>query len=83
MVDDVHAPSKTGGIIENILVGSDTLIIDEVPMSSDSTNDDVNEIIEFNIPAMPSKSIKFPCPNILLWSFLSSHILVGHLSSLP
>ena len=30
-------------------------------MSSDSTSDDVNEIIEFKIPALPSKSIEFFC----------------------
>ena len=31
-------------------------------MSSDSTSDDVNEIVEVNIPTEPSKSIEFPCP---------------------
>ena len=31
-------------------------------MSSDSTSDDVNEIVESNIPALPSTSIEFPCP---------------------
>ena len=30
-------------------------------MSSDSTSDDVDEIIESNITAMPSKSFEFPC----------------------
>ena len=29
-------------------------------MSSDSTSDDMNEIVEPNIPAVPSKSIEFP-----------------------
>ena len=30
-------------------------------MSSNSTSYDVNEIIEFNIPAVPSRSFEFPC----------------------
>ena len=30
-------------------------------MSSDSTSDDVDEIVESNIPAMLSKSFEFPC----------------------
>jgi len=30
--------------------------------SSDSTNDDVNELVESNIPTVPSKSIKFSYP---------------------
>ena len=29
-------------------------------MSSDSTNDEVNEIIESNIPTVPSRSFEFP-----------------------
>ena len=30
-------------------------------MPSDSTSDDVDEIVEFNIPTMPSKLFEFPC----------------------
>ena len=30
-------------------------------MSSDSTSDGVDEIVEFNIPAEPSKSVEFSC----------------------
>jgi len=30
-------------------------------VSSDSTSDDADEIIESNIPTVPSKSIEFPC----------------------
>jgi len=32
-------------------------------VSSNSTNDDVDEIVESNIPAVPSKSFEFPCAN--------------------
>jgi len=59
VVEDVHVPSKTASIIEDISVGSDTLIIDEVDMPSDSTIDDVDEIVEPNTPAVPSKSFEF------------------------
>ena len=38
-----------------------TQIIDEIHMSFDSANDDVDEIIEPNTPAVPSKSFEFPC----------------------
>ena len=38
-------------IIKDIAVGSDTPIIDEIHMSSDSTSDDVDEIVELNTPA--------------------------------
>jgi len=31
-------------------------------VSSNSTDDDMNDIVEFNIPAVPSKSIEFPYP---------------------
>ena len=42
VVENVHVPSITASIIENISVGSDTLIIDEVHIYSDSTNDNVD-----------------------------------------
>ena len=61
VVEDVHVPSKTAGIIEDISVGSNISIIDEARMSSDSTSDNVNEIVKSNIPAMPRKSIEFTC----------------------
>ena len=51
VAEDVHAPSKAASVIEDITVGSDTPIIDEIHMSSDSTSDDVNEIVELNMPA--------------------------------
>jgi len=61
VVEDVHIPSKTASIIEDISVGFITPIIDEVHMSSDGTNDDVDELVEPNIPAVPSKSFEFSC----------------------
>ena len=61
VVEDVRVPSKTASIIEHISVGFDTPIIDEVHMSSHSTSDDLDEIIEPNTPAMPSKSFEFSC----------------------
>jgi len=36
---------KTVNIIEDIAVDSDTPIIDEIHMSSDNPNDDVDEIV--------------------------------------
>ena len=41
-VKDVQVPSKTVNIIEDMAVDSDTQIIDEIHMSSDSANDDVD-----------------------------------------
>ena len=32
-------------------------------MSSNSINDDVNVVVESNIPAVPSKSFEFSCTN--------------------
>ena len=54
VVEDVHVPSNIIIIIEDITVGSDTLIINEIHMSSDSANDNVDEIVEPNIPIVPS-----------------------------
>jgi len=45
-------------------------------MSSDSTSDDMNEIVEPNIPAVPSKSIEFPCLEYTFMAIPMSHILV-------
>ena len=51
-------------------------------MSSDSTSDDVDEIVESNIyiPTESSKLFKFPCAD---YGFLVvlSYLLVSHLSS--
>jgi len=35
VVEDVHVPSNTAGIIEDVSVGSDTPIINKVHMCSD------------------------------------------------
>ena len=47
--------------MEDTLVDSSTPIIKEVHVSSNSTSDDVDELVESNIPAMPSKSFEFSC----------------------
>ena len=59
VIENVHVPSNPTSIIEDISVGFNTPIIDEVHISSDSTNDDTDEIVECNIPTMPSKSFEF------------------------
>jgi len=58
IVEDIYVPSKNASIIEDISISSDTLIIDKVHMSFDSINNDVDEIIELNTSAVPSKSLK-------------------------
>ena len=69
VVEDVHVSSKTGSLIEDISVGFDTLIIDVIHMSSESTSDDVDEIVEPNTPSMLSKLFEFPYADVVLWSF--------------
>jgi len=59
IVEDVHVPSKTANIFEDISVGSNTPIIDKINMSSDDTSDDVDEIVEPNAPTVSSKSFEF------------------------
>ena len=44
-IEEVHVSSSTVSIFEDIAVGTDTLVIDEIHMS-DSISDDVNEIAE-------------------------------------
>ena len=61
VIEDVHVPFKTASIIEDISVGSDTLIINKVHMSSDDTSDDVNKLVEPNTLTVPSKSFEFSC----------------------
>jgi len=63
VVEDVNLLPEITSIVEGILVNFGTPIIDEVHVSSDSTSDDVDEIIESNIFVVPSKSFKFPCAN--------------------
>jgi len=46
VVEDVHVPSKTASIIEDISVGSDTLII-ESHTSYEGTSEIVNVIVEY------------------------------------
>jgi len=52
---------EIASIVEDILVDSDTPIIDEVHISFDSISNDVDEIIESNIPVLSSKSFEFSC----------------------
>jgi len=61
VVEDFHVPSKAASIIEDISIGSGTTIINEAHMSFDSTSNDVNEIIDSNIPKVSSRSFEFPC----------------------
>jgi len=46
VVEDVHIPSKTASIIEDISVGFDTPIIDEGHASYEGTSEVVNVIVE-------------------------------------
>jgi len=82
VIEDVHVPFKTASIIEDISVGSDTPITDEIHMPSNSTSDDVNEIVEPNTPTVPSKLFEFSCAEYSLWSFQLIHLLTSHLNSL-
>ena len=50
VVDDVNILLEITNIVKKILVDSCTPIIDEVHVSSDSTNNNANEIVESNIP---------------------------------
>ena len=62
VVEDVHVPSKVANIIKDITVDFGTPIFDEIHVSSVSTSDDMNEIVESNnIPAVPRKSFEFSC----------------------
>ena len=82
VVEDVYVPPKNVSIIRNITVGFGTPIFYEAYVSSDSTSNDVNKIVESNILALPSKSIEFLCAEYSFMVILLSHILVSHLSSL-
>jgi len=61
IVKDVNILLEITSIVEDTLVDFSTPIIDEVFVSSDSTSDDVDEIVEFNILAEPSKLFEFSC----------------------
>ena len=50
VIEEVHIPSKTLSIIEYTSVCTDTLVNDEIHMSSDSASNDVDEIVESNTP---------------------------------
>ena len=78
VVEDLHVPSKTASIIQDLAIGSDTPIINEIHMSSDSASDDVDEIVESKMPIMPCKPFESPCAEdsfmvIPIHSFLVSH----------
>jgi len=61
VVEDVNILPKITSIVEDKLVHFGTPIVDEVHMSSDSTSNGADEIVESNIPAVLSKSFEFPC----------------------
>ena len=48
VVEDVNILLEITSIVEDILIDSSTPIIDEVNVSSNSTSDDVDEIVESN-----------------------------------
>ena len=60
-VEDVNILPKITSIVDDALIDPGTLIIDEVHVSSDSTSNDVNEIVESNILTKPNKSFEFSC----------------------
>ena len=68
--------------VEDTLVDSDTPIIKEVHVSSDSTSDDVDELVEFSISAVLVSHSTSLVLNMSLWSFLLSYFLASHLSYL-
>jgi len=60
VIEDVNILPEITSIVEDTLVDFGIPIIDEVHVSSDSTSDDVDEIVESNIPTLPSKLFEFP-----------------------
>ena len=64
VIEDVHVPIKIASIIKDITVDFGTEIFDEIHVSFDSIGDDVNEIVESNIPVVPKKSFEFPYAEI-------------------
>ena len=58
IVENVHIPPNTASIIEDISVGSDTPIIDEIRVSSDGTDNDVDVKVEPNNTTVPSKPVE-------------------------
>ena len=61
VVKDVNILPEITSNVEDALVDSGTPFIDEVCVSSNSTSDDMDEIVKSNIPAEPSQSFEFPC----------------------
>ena len=61
VVEDVNLLPEIISIVKNILVNFGTPIIDEVHVSPDSISVDVDEIVETNIPTVPSQSFESPC----------------------
>jgi len=60
IVEDVKNLPEITSIVDDTLADSGTLIIDEILVSFDNT-DDVDKIVESNIPAVPSKLFEFSC----------------------
>ena len=83
IVEDIHVSSKTASVIEDISLVLAYRLLIEVHMSSNSTIDDVDEIIEPNTPQCQASYSSSPVLNIVLWTFQSIHFLMSHFSSLP
>ena len=81
VVEDVNILPEITSIVEDALVDSGTSIMNEINVSFDSTSNDVDEIVESNIPTEPSQSFEFSCADYMiirtdLFSSESSEFLV-------
>ena len=83
VVEKVNILHEITSIVEDALIDSTTPIIDEVYVFSDSTSDDVDEIVVSNILAEPSMLFKFPCTDYGFIIIPLSYFLMSHLSLLP
>ena len=83
VIEEVHVPSKTLSIIEDTSVCADTLVNNEIYMSSDSASNDVDEIVESNTTIMPSKPFESPCAEYSFMVVSINSSFRGHLNFLP
>ena len=61
IVEDVNILPKITRIVKDALVDSGTPIINKIYVFSDRINDDVDKMVESNVPVKSSKLFKFPC----------------------
>ena len=59
VLEGVYILPEITSNVEDTLVDSSTPIIDKVHVFFDSITDDIDVIVESNIPAVPSKSFEF------------------------